>query len=288
MFQISAGFIDLMVSVGIGVAVAFLIFSFLQGFGQATAELQAQGVASNEATLSELYIRISPEAFFLLRLLNAGAAFFVGFMVGGFVFGIPLGIFGFLMPAWVLQHLRWKRVKKLELQLVEGLELLGNGLKSGLTLPQATELLVKEFPPPISQEFALVIAESRLGVDFTDALQNMADRLNSTIVAILASGVAITKRCGGDLSVIFSSIAQTVRDQATIEGKLDAVTAQGRFQGIILGGMPFALVGILWFIDRQHVVTLFSNQIGIWAFCGVVVMVVVAQLWIRKLLQIDV
>lgn len=284
----SANVIDLLVSLGLGVAVVFLVVAFLSAFGQATAELQSQGVAAGENTLSELYIRLSPEAFYMLRLLNGAFAFFVGYMIAGFYVGIPLGIVGFFIPYWLLKHLRQKRVKKVELQLIEGLELLGNGLKSGLTLPQATELLVREFPPPISQEFSLVIAESRLGVEFTDALQNMAERLGSTIVAILASGVAITKRCGGDLSVIFANIAQTIRDQANIEGKLDAVTAQGRFQGLVLGLMPFALIGILWFIDRDHVVTLFSNQIGIWAFFAVIGMVVMAQVWIRKLLDIDV
>ena len=134
----------------------------------------------------------------------------------------------------------------------------------------------------------MVLAETRLGVDFNDALTNMAVRLKSNILGILASGVAVTKRCGGDMTVIFTNIAQTIREQATIEGKLDAVTAQGRFQGQVLGLMPFALVGALYFIDRAHVETLFGYQIGLWAMFLVVCMVVMAQLWIRKLLQIDV
>ena len=180
------------------------------------------------------------------------------------------------------------RVKKIEQQLVDGLELLGNSLKSGLTLQQSVELLVREFPKPISQEFSLLLAETRLGVDFIDGLHKMASRLDSTIVAILASGVAITKRCGGDLTQIFQNIAQTIREQAKIEGKLDAVTAQGRFQGQILGAMPFALVGILYFVDRQHVRTLFGYQLGLIAFGAVVVMVMLAQAWIVRLMKLDV
>ena len=148
--------------------------------------------------------------------------------------------------------------------------------------------MVREFPPPISQEFGLVLAESRLGIEFTEALENMSKRLDSTIVGILASGVAITKRCGGDLTQIFGNIAQAIRERAVIEGKLNAVTAQGRFQGLILGLMPFALVIILYFIDRDHVVTLFSYTLGIWAFTAVCIMVILAQLWIRKLMDIDV
>ena len=155
-------------------------------------------------------------------------------------------------------------------------------------MQQACELLVKEFPNPISKEFSIVLAENRVGVDFIDALENMATRMNSMIVQILASGVAITKQCGGDLGQIFGNLAETIREQARIEGKLKAVTSQGRFQGLILGLMPFALLIALYFVDVQHVRTLFGHQVGIYAFAGVVAMVIIAQVWIRKLMDIDV
>ena len=277
-----------LISLGLSATAVFFVFSLINAFSESSAEFKQQQVASGDSTLAELYINLSPELFFFVRLVCFLILFVLGFFIEGVVLGIFMGVVGFAIPGLLLGNLRAKRVKKIELQLIEGLELLGNSLKSGLTLPQATELLVREFPPPISQEFALVMAETRLGVDFTDALENMAKRLKSTIVYILATGVAITKRCGGDLSVIFSNIAQTIRERATIEGKLEAVTAQGRFQGLVLGLMPFALVIILYFIDREHVMILFGYKLGIWAFTGVCIMVIMAQLWIRKLMQIDV
>ena len=275
-------------SLTLAAAAVYFITTLIGAFQQSSAAFKEGQVAAGDNTLSELYINLSPEIFFLVRVVGFILLFLVGFFVEGLVLAGFMGMFGFYIPSLMLKRARGKRVKRIELQLIEGLELLSSSLKSGLTLPQATELLVKEFPPPISQEFALVMAETRLGVDFTDALENMAKRLNSTIIFILSTGVAITKRCGGDLSVIFNSIAQTIRERATIEGKLEAVTAQGRFQGLILGMMPFALVIILYFIDREHVITLFTYKLGIWAFTLVCIMVIMAQLWIRKLMQIDV
>ena len=52
--------------------------------------------------------------------------------------------------------------------------------------------------------------------------------------------------------------------------------------------MPFALIVILYFVDRAHVETLFGYQIGIFAVLTVVGMVFMAQLWISRLLKIDV
>jgi tight adherence protein B len=88
--------------------------------------------------------------------------------------------------------------------------------------------------------------------------------------------------------VIFQNIAQVIRDQATIEGKLFAVTAQGRFQGLILGMMPFILVCVLYFVEPSHVETLFGYKVGLYAFSLVVAMVIFAQVWIQRLLKIDV
>ncbi len=286
--SISDSGIQLTLSLFVGFAFFYIVYVVLSEYNKAVNDFKEQQVAGGDSGLAELYVRMSPEMFFFLRVVVAGMGFMIGLGIGSMIFAIILAVVGFIVPGSVLKNLRLKRVKKIEQQLVEGLELLGNGLKSGLTLQQAIELLVKEFPPPISQEFALVLAENRLGIEFNDALKNMADRLNSTIIQILASGVAITKRCGGDLTVIFQNIAQTIRDQATIEGKLDAVTAQGRFQGLILGIMPFALIVILWFVDHTHVETLFGYTLGIWAVVLVCVMVFLAQLWMRKLLDIDV
>lgn len=268
--------------------VTWIAYSLSSEINEGIQEAQSRAMQAQDASLSDLYLNLSPKVFLLLRVIAGVVLFLMGTAMLSPVLGLLLGVPGFIVPQVMLKQLQDKRIKRVETQLVEGLELLGNSLKSGLTLPQAVELLVKEMPAPISQEFSIVLSETRLGVDFNDALSSMAERLNSDIVRILASGVAVTKRCGGDLTVIFQNIASTIRSQATIQGKLDAVTSQGRFQGMILGFMPFALIIILYFVDRAHVETLFGYTLGIWAIILVVGLVVMAQLWMRKLLAIDV
>ena len=268
-------------------SIASIAYWYIDSLDTTTRGFIKKRPSKTETTLKELYVQIPPELFFLLRVGFSVIAFLTGSAVH-FLFGVMLVVVAWVLPLFILESLKRKRVAQIELQLVQGLELLGNSLKSGLTLPQAIELLVKEFPAPISQEFSLVLSECRVGVELTAALKNMADRLGSTIVGILATGVAITKRSGGDMAVIFTTIATTIREQANIEGKLKAVTAQGRFQGMVLGLMPFGLIVILWFADRSHVQTLFAYTLGQWAFSAVIVMVILAQIWIRKLLAIDV
>ena len=269
-------------------AASSLVLIFANQLESRVEEIKEAKSQSSGDTLAELYVQMSPQTFMLLRVLASALAFLLGFALLGIGLGAMLFLAAFITPHFQLKRLKEKRVKLVEQQLIEGLELLGSSLKSGLTLPQAIELLVNEFPPPISQEFSLILSETRLGVDFADSLERMAERLGSNIIHILSSGIRITKQCGGDLAEIFSNIADTIREQANIEGKLNAVTAQGRFQGVILGLLPFGLIIILYFVDRTHVETLFKYQLGLAAVAAVVIMVGLAQVWIRQLLKIDV
>lgn len=250
--------------------------SLFKAAGTEGATSRSIGTAADEARMKLIRNALTVVVFLLFSL--SGSVI---------IATIAAGI-SFIVPMAMLRNNREKRTRRVETQLVEALELLGSSLKSGLTLPQASELVVREFPPPISEEFNVVLAETRLGVDFVDALSNMAGRLRSNIVQILASGVAVTKRSGGDMTQIFQNIAQVIRDQASIEGKLSAVTAQGRFQGLILGLMPFALMIVLYFVDPSHIEVLFGYKFGLVAVGAVVAMVILAQVWIRKLLDIDV
>ena len=284
----SSNILDILIQISFVSAVSFLVYVMLNELSLFNKELQEAKSKSEAGSLAEFYLGMPGDRFFVLRILVATFLFVIFLLISNFVLAMLFSCLGYFSPLLLLKRLKNKRIRKVESQLVEGLELLGNGLKSGLTLQQSIELLIKEFSPPISQEFSLVLAEARLGVDFTEALERMARRLDSSVLYILSSGVGITKQCGGDLTQIFSNIAGTIREQANIEGKLDAVTAQGRFQGLILGLMPFALMIVLYFIDPSHIETLFSYRMGQWAVGGVVLMVLFAQLWIRKLLALDV
>lgn len=257
--------------------------------GRATwARLSAKGIQSISPEVIELELDRSPTFYFFLRVVIAITAFLLGMFAINIFFGALLAWLGYLVPAILLKRKRDKRRQLLTSQLLEGLELMGNALKSGLTLTQAFELLVREYPPPIATEFGQVLAENRLGVDLRDGLNALAARLKLPVITILATGVTVTVRCGGDLTEIFQHIAETIRARAGIEGKIEAVSSLGKFQALILSAMPFLLMILLFFLDRQHVESLFETKIGLAAVGIMVTLVVVANVWINKLLKIDV
>ena len=83
------------------------------------------------------------------------------------------------LPRFYFRIQRFKRLDKMNSQLVPAMEMLANALKAGSSLTKAMELVPAEMPPPISQEFSVVLREIQLGVSMEKALRNLMKRVQS-------------------------------------------------------------------------------------------------------------
>ncbi|MBF0257102.1 MAG: secretion system protein F, partial [Gammaproteobacteria bacterium] len=84
------------------------------------------------------------------------------------------------------------------------------------------------------------------------------------------------------------TLADTLRRKATMEGKIQALTAQGTMQGYVMTGLPILLGVLLYFLEPEAMTKLFTTPMG-WAACTViVVMELLGYMFIRKVTTIDV
>jgi len=214
--------------------------------------------------LSEMYIFQDARKIFLLNMGITGFFFLIGLIVSqSFLVGVLFGVFGFFTPRFFISYLRKKRYQQFEAQLVDGLLVLSNALRSGMNLVQAIETLEQEMEAPISQEFGLVIRENRLGVNIEEALENLAKRIPSEDLSLLVTSINIVHGMGGNLMEIFDSMAEVIRERNKLKGKTDALTSQGKLQGIIVGLMPTVIGIIMYFMDPSAMQRMFTSAIGI-------------------------
>ncbi|MCP4368324.1 MAG: hypothetical protein GY797_09490 [Deltaproteobacteria bacterium] len=214
--------------------------------------------------LSEMYIFQDARKLFLLNMAITGFFFIIGLIVSqSFFAGLLFGVFGFFTPRFFISYLRKKRHQQFEAQLVDGLLVLSNALRSGMNLVQAIETLEQEMEAPISQEFGLVIRENRLGVNIEEALENLAKRIPSEDLSLLVTSINIVHGMGGNLMEIFDSMAEVIRERNKLKGKTDALTSQGKLQGIIVGLMPTVIGVIMYFMDPAAMQRMFTSAIGI-------------------------
>src|SRR5213076_863018 len=98
-------------------------------------------------------------------------------------------VVGFLMPQLVLRGLAKRRARKFEKVLPEVLLLVATSLRSGFGLPQALDAVARDAAEPAAKEFSRALAETRIGTDVSEALEHVADRMDSvamrwTVMAI--------------------------------------------------------------------------------------------------------
>ena len=140
-------------------------------------------------------------------LLHAGIAIgaaLVGFVLGGAglaVLGLVLGAVG---PWLYLKFRHSRRLSRFNGQLAETLGLMAGGLQAGLSLPQAVDTVVREGNEPMAGELRRALVEQRLGVDITDALESVGQRMDSEDFGWIVMAIRIQREVGGNLAEILT------------------------------------------------------------------------------------
>ncbi|MBY0369979.1 type II secretion system F family protein, partial [bacterium] len=220
------------------------------------------------AMLDQMFIEIPMEramrfyGAYLLGLFFLGVFLLWPSVGGGFVFGLLFTVVGWRFPTSFIRALHKRRITKFVLQMVDGLSLMSNAMRSGLNVPQALQLVTDELSNPISQEFTLVLSQNKLGVSLEDAMSNLSVRMPHDDIEMFTTSVNILKETGGNLAETFDSISYTIRERIKVESKIQAMTAQGVMQGVIVVLMPFALGAILYTIDPERISPMFTTFLG--------------------------
>jgi tight adherence protein B len=213
----------------------------------------------------------------------------LGFLVNfSVVFAIVFAGLGLVVPRWVISWLRARRFRQINAQLGEALTLVSSSLRSGLSLPQGVELVVQEMEPPIAEEFAIVIKENRLGLAFDEALTNLAERVPTPDLDMVVTAIVTIRETGANLAEVFDVIAHTVRERKKVEGKIQAMTAEGMTQGMMMCAVPPVLIITFYFLDPSLVEPLFTTFLGILMLLVVAAMDAMGMWMILNTVKIDV
>jgi len=193
-----------------------------------------------------------------------------------------------LAPRFVLRFIARRRLLQFEQQLPDALMMITGALRAGASLSMALESVANECKPPISQEFALLLREMRLGKDFGLALEAMERRVFLPDLALVTSGMALSRDVGANLAETLESVAKTLGAKLQMEGKIRSLTAQGKMQGIVMAGLPFFLIVVLRAMEPEAMAPLFNAWYG-WATLAVMVVTIsIGYHFIRKITSIDV
>src|SRR5690606_21997059 len=165
---------------------------------------------------------------------------------------------------------------------------LASGLRAGAAVSSALRQVVAEAPSPLAQELGLLLREQRLGVSFDEALANLGRRVPTEACTLCVSAMRIATDTGGNLAEVLERIAALVRARLHMQGRIDALTAQGRLQAWIVAALPPLLVVALAHLEPEAMATLWATPMGWGTLALVVVLETVGLLLIRRIVRVDV
>jgi len=214
--------------------------------------------------------------------------FLAWFLSDDFLVALPVFLLILVAPHFILKTLWRRRIKKIEQQLPDALVMMSGTLKSGASLAQAIDNVVREGEPPLSQEFSLYVRQRKLGVEVDTAMEYMEKRIKLEDFSMLLAAIRISREVGGNLAGTMDSLAETLRQKLIMEGKIAGLTAQGRLQGIVMSLLPMLLMGVLMKLEPKAMGMMFTTRLGWVVFGLILAMQILGYLSIKKITNINV
>ncbi len=261
----------------------------VRSFGRFWHEYQTTFSESTTNNLGDMFMFVDPQRLFILNVAAVFIATLISWLLLHHVLISIVTALGMMaLPWFIYKTIRTRRFKKFEQQLPEALLAIASSLQSGASLPMAFESLITEQPQPLNQEFELLMRQTRIGVDMETGLSNMEKRLPIPDFIVVVSAIKISREVGGNLIEVMETLADTLRRKASMEGKIESLTSQGRLQGKVMTGLPILLGVVLMQIEPEAMSKLFTTPIGWGTLAVILVMEFLGYMTIQKITSIDV
>ncbi|QSQ25051.1 type II secretion system F family protein [Pyxidicoccus parkwayensis] len=264
---------------------SLVIFSVLS---KAYEQYQERYVAKSMNDLSDMFLFIDARQMLILNIASMCLLGILSYIIFNPILAVIATVFGFFVPMLLVKHYRKRRIKKFNVQLVDALQAMANAFKAGLTFPQAIEHVAREAMPPLSQEFGLFVKEVKLGVPLEEALINMGRRVGSDDLELVVVSTNIARQLGGNMAEMFETISTVIRERFRLEGKIDALTSQGKLQGWIVAAMPGVLGMVLNYMRPDLMEPMMNHLFGWILVVIIAIMEIMGILIIRRIVNIDI
>ncbi|MDB5796840.1 MAG: pilus assembly protein [Paucimonas sp.] len=237
----------------------------------------------------EFFLFIDPAKLFVANLaVMALGGVLAWILTGNLLLALATFFALVLLPRLLYAWMRKRRLRRFEAQLPDALMMLSGGLRAGVGLSSAISQLVAEAQAPLGQEFALMLREQRLGVTLEHSLANLARRMPTQTTTLVVSAMRIASETGGGLAETLERTAYTIRSRLQMEGKIGALTAQGKLQAWVVGLLPLVLMLVLDRMEPEAMSLLWHSRIG-WATLTVIAFFECMGVYvISKIIAIDV
>jgi tight adherence protein B len=238
-----------------------------------------------EAMVEQSGLEVSSSRLLTIVLGSGVGLGLVGGLLRQNLLAVAVGaVLGAVVPIWYVNMKRNARLEKLLSQLPDSFDLMSRVIRAGQTMSQALQAVADEFAPPVAAEFAFCYEQQNLGLAPETALRELARRTGLVELKIFVLALLVQQQTGGNLAELLDKLSHIIRERYKMRGKIKALTAEGRFQAMILLGLPPLMFLLMITMNRNYGGILLENPTLIWA---TVISEALGGLWIRKIVNFD-
>jgi tight adherence protein B len=259
--------------------------------GVADKLVQERGFEESLAhTLAGAAVNLRPGEWMVIHMIST-----LGFSIGLMLLGgmsLTAGLLGLLLgfgiPYYYLSHRKSRRRGQFYSALPDTLSIVSGSLSAGYSLPQAFDAVVQETKGVMADELGRALIEVRLGSGLEEALDAVAERMESPDMAWIVMAIRIQREVGGNLAAVLNQVGATLRERESLRREVKTLSAEGRLSAIILGSLPILIALYLSVVRPEYLNVLFTEPLGV---AMVVVgggMFIAGIFWMRSLVRVEV
>ena len=194
----------------------------------------------------------------VLTIVIAGILYLQGLPLGlAFLGGLFSGLF---LPHKIVGFLIKRRIGRFTAKFPDAIELLVRGLRSGLPISETLQVVGKEVPGPVGEEFSIVVDRMKIGKTMDEALEGTAKRLGTPEFNFFCITLAIQRETGGNLAETLSNLANVLRQRSQMKLKIKAMSAESKASAYIVGSLPFIVFAMILTINPGYMGEFFVDE----------------------------
>jgi len=253
-----------------------------------TQQHKKQFEQSSERHFAASFVFLRGQEVFKWFMVALGGLVVFFWLMGGslLLLGLVMGVGFFLWPLY-LRVLKQRRLRHFEKQFPDYLLALAGALRAGSSLAIAMQRITPLSHAPLSQEMGLLLREQRMGVAPTEALARLSVRMPCESSSLFSSAITVSGQSGGGLAELFERMAQTISQRLYVEGRIRALTAQGRIQAWVMALLPGLVAAALYVIDYELIAPLWQQRSGQLVLVVIVLLDLLGLWLIRRIVNVS-
>jgi tight adherence protein B len=218
-----------------------------------------------QANIGRAGLNLSISGFMAISIALGVLVALIGTLVLGYtlpILVVPALIGGMFLTDAFVRFRGGTMANRFMKQLPEALDTIIRGVRSGLPVIETIGTVGREYDDPVGGHFRLVAERVSLGEPLDVALWRVAKIVNRPEMDFLAVCVSIQMETGGSLSEALTNLSNLLRERQRMKLKIKAISSEAKASALIIGSLPFGMLGLLSVMSPDYIGPLFTDPRG--------------------------